>query len=136
MSSAVFFDRERIGEWAKTRIPHVESWGEYSAIGLERDGQILAAVIYNHYTGPNVMTSIAGAPGRRWLTRDYLRAIFRYPFVQLEVRRITALVATRNAESRRFVEHLGFTIEGLMRHAEVDDDLMVYGMLRQECRYL
>jgi len=118
------------------RIPHVDDWGRYTAIGLERGGQIIAATIYNHYTGPNVMTSIVGEPGRRWLTRQYLGAIFRYPFLQLGVRRITALVATRNSDSRRFVEHLGFTVEGLMRHAAVDDDLLVYGMLRQDCRFL
>jgi RimJ/RimL family protein N-acetyltransferase len=121
--------------WAAERIPHVDDWGVFEAIGLEHDGQIVAATIYNHYTGPNIMTSIAGAPGRRWLTRAYLRAIFRYPFVQLGVRRITALVATRNADSIRFVTHLGFKREGLMRHAAVDDDLIVFGMTREECKY-
>lgn len=118
------------------RIPHVDDWGQYEAIGLVRDGEIIAATIYNHYTGPNVMTSIAGAPGRRWMTRAYLGAIFRYPFLQLRVRRITALVETCNSDSRRLVEHMGFTVEGLMRHAAVDDDLLVYGMLRQDCRFL
>lgn len=137
MKSGLSFDRDRLGAWALERIPHTDTWGEwYQAIGFERDGEIVAATIYNHYTGPNVMTSIAGAPGRRWLTRGYLLAIFRYPFEQLGVRRITALVEAHNADSLRFVRHLGFKREGVMRHGAVNDDLIVFGMLREECRYI
>jgi RimJ/RimL family protein N-acetyltransferase len=117
------------------RIP-VDGWGEFEAIGLERNGELIAGTVYNHYTGPSVMTSIAGIPGRRWLTRGYLGAIFRYPFVQLGCRRITACIETRNWQSLRFVKHLGFKYEGVLRHGAADDDLILLGMLRDECRYL
>jgi RimJ/RimL family protein N-acetyltransferase len=69
------------------------------------------------------------------MTRSYLRAVFRYPFVQLGVRRVSGFVPASNAQAIRFNEHLGFKREGLMREALWDDDVIVFGMLRQECKY-
>jgi len=68
------------------------------------------------------------------MTRAFLRAAFRYPFVQLGCRRVTGYVPAQNLEAQRFDEHLGFRREGLMRHAMEDDDVIVYGLLREEAR--
>ena len=62
--------------------------------------------------------------------------MFDYPFNQLGVNRITGLVAKKNKEARRFDEHLGFKYEGNMRHALADDDMLIYGMLKRECKWL
>ena len=82
------------------------------------------------------MAHIAGKPGRRWLTREFLFAIFDYPFNQLGVRRITGLVPKKNKDARRFDEHLGFEYEGNMRNALADDDMIIYGMLKEKCKWL
>jgi len=111
-------------------------WGNYSALGLTSSGQLVAGVIYNHYAGPTICAHIGAVPGKKWLTRSFLRAMFDYPFNQLKVRRITGLVPKRNRAARKFDEHLGFKLEGCMRHALPDDDMLVYGMLREECRWL
>lgn len=136
LAASFSFDRERVGAWAAERIPYVTTWGDwYQAIGLERDGELIAATVYNFYSGSSIAMSFAAVPGRRWLTRAYLATIFRYPFVQLGVRRVTGFIASRNTNSIRFAEHLGAKREGLMRDALPDDDLLVYGLLRSECRY-
>jgi len=115
----------------------VTDWGErYQAIGLERDGEIAAAVIFNLYSGADVAMHVAAVPGRRWLVREYIKACFGYPFLQLGVRRISGFVPAKNLEARRFDEHLGFKYEGIMRHALPDDDVIVYGMIREHCRWL
>lgn len=133
----VWNDRERVGDWAIARIPHVTNWGErYQAIGLERDGELCAAVVFNLYSGADIAMHVAAVPGRRWLNREYMRACLGYPFLQLQVRRISGFVPARNAEARKFDEHLGFKVEGVMRNALPDDDVIVYGMLREECRFL
>lgn len=137
MKRIVLDEPLRFGEWAKTRIPYVESWGEgHQVIGLESDGEIQAACIYNCYSGADIAIHIAAVPGRRWLTRSYLRTCFIYPFIQLGVRRLTGYVPSRNADALRLDLHLGFKQEGVMRHALWDDDLIVLGMLRSECRWL
>lgn len=114
----------------------MDDWGNFEAIGLERDGRPIAATIYNHFADSNIVMSFAAIPGKRWLTRAYLSAIFRYPFVQLGVRRVTGFVALKNTDSLRFAKHLGAKTEGLMRHALPDDDLVVLGILKHECRWI
>ena len=80
---------------------------------------------------------IAAVPGRRWMTRDFLRVAFRYPFWQLGCRRVTGYVPASNADALRFDLHLGFVQEGRMREALPDgEDVIVLGMLRNECRWL
>ena len=52
-------------------------------------------------------------------------------------RRVTGLVHDNNHDARRFDEHLGFKQEGVLRKAAPDgDDMIVYGMLREECRWI
>lgn len=118
------------------RIPYVEEWGPHEAIGLERNGQLIAGTVYDHYTISNVNMSFAAMPGRQWLTRTYLQAMFRYPFVQLGVRRVTGLIASKNVDSLRFAAHLGATVDGVMKDALPDDDLVIMGILRARCKYV
>lgn len=136
MRRLVLDQQERVAEFVRVLIPHVESWGDwYAAIGLESDGDLVSGVVYNLYSGSNIAMHVAGV-GPHWLSRSYLRAAFRYPFVQLGCRRVTGLVPASNAAARRFDEHIGFQREGLMRHALPDDDIIVYGLLREDCRWL
>lgn len=137
MRRLVLDQRERVGEFVQALQPHVESWGAwYQAIGLENDdGDLISGVVYNLYSGADIAMHVAGV-GPNWLSRSYLRAAFTYPFVQLGCRRVSGFVPASNAAARRFDEHVGFQREGLMRHALPDDDIIVYGMLREECRWI
>lgn len=121
---------------AQVQGRQAESWGNYSCIGLVRGGYLVAGVVYNNWSGAGVCAHIGAVPGARWMTREFLHAIFDYPFNQCGRRRLTALVARKNKRARKFVEHLGFRHEGVVRHALPNDDWILYGMLRDECRYL
>lgn len=114
-------------------------WGDnFAALVLERDGEIIAAAFFDRYhPRASIDMHIAGSPGRRWLTRDFLAASFRYPFVQLGVRRVGANVAANNSNALRFAKHLGFTLEGLSRDEwAAGIDVVRFGMKKSECRYL
>lgn len=104
-------------------------------IGWERDGQIVAGVAYTDYNGVNVCMHVA-ADGKDWLRREFLWTCFDYPFNQLKVKRITGLVGEGNAQARKFDEHIGFTLETTLAGAHPTGDLLVYRMLRSECRWL
>jgi len=114
----------------------VSEWGQYSALGLVKDGYLVAGVVYNNWAGAGVCAHIGAVAGRRWLDRAFLRAMFDYPFNQEGRRRITALVARKNKHARAFTENLGFRYEGCVRHSLPTDDWMLYGMLREECRFI
>lgn len=122
------FVAERVGErWMK----------DYSAIGLEREGEMIAGVLFEQHNGPNVMMHVASDGSRRWMTPAYMAACFKYPFLCLKVNRITGLVRADNLDAQRFDEALGFVREGVLRQGAADGtDLFLYGMLRRDCRYL
>jgi RimJ/RimL family protein N-acetyltransferase len=62
--------------------------------------------------------------------------IFGYPFNQVGCRRLTATTEAKNQPVRAFLCHLGFREEGVIRQGFPTDDAVVYGMLRDECRWL
>jgi len=122
-------------EWIAKRTNEFGGFGTDIGIGLAKNGALVAGVAYADWNGPNVVCHIA-AVGKRWATREYLRVIFDYPFNQLKANRITVCVGEGNAASRRFVEHLGFTLEAELAGAHPTGDLRIYRMFRSECRFL
>ena len=109
----------------------------YSAIGQADDaGNIIAGVTYTMFTGRDIHAHIAGL-GKRWMTKRFLGEIFRYPFHQLGVARITCLIAADNEPSINLCRKLGFQYEGVLRQFMQDGrDCLIFGMLRDECRWL
>ncbi|NVN99288.1 MAG: GNAT family N-acetyltransferase [Geobacteraceae bacterium] len=107
------------------------------AIGLEKDGKLVAGVIYEGFNGFNVWMHVAAEPGRHWLTRDFLGAAFLYPFVQLNCNRVSGYVEAWNEDAKRFDEHLGFKQEAILKGAASDGgDVILYVMPREGCRYV
>ena len=116
--------------------PAYEPWGQYTTLGLVSGHALVAGVVYNSFEACNVCAHIGAVPGGHWLTPRFLRAMFDYPFNQMGKRRITALVARKNKRARRFVEKLGFKLEGTLSHYYERDDMIVYGLLREKCAFL
>lgn len=116
--------------------PAREPWGNYTAIGLVRGGGLVAGVLYNNFEAGNVCAHIGAIPGGHWLTPSFLHAMFAYPFEQMGKRRITGLVARKNRKARRFIEKLGFKVEGTLAHYYERDDMIVYGLLRENCQFI
>lgn len=114
-----------------------ETFKDYAAIGLERNGELIAGVLFDNKSGANIHMHVASNGTRHWMTPAYMAACFRYAFVQSECKRITGLVRADNVDAQRFDEHLGFKREGQLRAACTDGtDLIIYGMLKEECRYI
>lgn len=134
----MFFEHERVACWVGGRIglPEMERGGK--SIGIERNGNLIGGVVYNHwFPGIDIQMHIAGARGEPWLSRPILNALFYYPFVELGLRRVTSPVAASNDACLRLVRHLGAVHEGTLRRGWFNgEDLLVFGMLREECRWL
>lgn len=95
---------------------------------------VIGAVLYINFRGPSIEMTCAGEPG--WLTRSNLRAFFAYPFEQLKVRRVTGIVQRKNKHARQINERLGFKLEGVCKHGFDDGDACVYGLTKQDCRWI
>ncbi len=108
-----------------------------TAIGLERDGVLVAGAVYEGFNGKNMWVHLAGLPGRSWLNREFLQAGFRYPFIQCGVQRLSGYVNASNTDARRFDEHVGFQEEARLRGAAPDGgDVIIYVMRKEDCRFL
>lgn len=131
----IVFDVERIGPWVCARAGGTYFPGACQGIGLERDGELIAGVLYDQFNGRAIQMHVA-AVGRRWLNREYLRICFDFPFNQLKVQKLIGLVDSTNADALRFDQHLGFVEEARLTDAGSKADLIILTMTRQQCRWL
>jgi RimJ/RimL family protein N-acetyltransferase len=104
-------------------------------IGLERDGKLVAGSLFDYHNGASVYVHLALAD-KRALGREFLRASFRYAFVQLDCEVLIGLVAGDNLAAMRLDERLGFRREHTINGAHPSGELHIYTMRRHECRWL
>lgn len=133
-------DRE-IVRWLEDRIPHVTGLAPARGIAFRRcngDGEkkIVYAGAYNEFRGRDVQFH-AACDDPSVLTRSRIRLLFSYPFEYLGVERISCVIASSNARSRKVVEGLGWKQEGVIRRFYTGtEDGILYGILRDECIWL
>lgn len=103
-------------------------------LGRWEGERLLGVVAVWHYGSGNAEVGWAGDTG--WLSRGFLRLVFAYIWQQLGCRRITGRIHEDNVDALHASMRLGFVREGRMRQAAPDGrDVLVYGMLKEECRY-
>jgi RimJ/RimL family protein N-acetyltransferase len=127
---------ERVGLFVAKKNAMQGNFANFSAIGLEEDGELIAGVVFNDFNEVSICMHVAATEGKRWMTREYLWLCFHYPFEQLKVRRITGVVEEGNHAARKFDEHLGFVLEASLKDAGKTGDLLVYRMFKEDCRFL
>lgn len=115
----VFDERDRVGKWVANQIDPTVDWGPFYAMGVERDGEIVAGVVMNEFNGNNAACHIAiSRPGK------YIITLFEhftdYAFNQCRLKRLTGMVPTSKPEVIKFDKHLGFQEEFVMKSAAKD----------------
>ena len=129
-------DPARVYSFCRQYIP-IPVVAGMKGLGLERDGELIAGVVYEGYNGVIVWMHVAAKPGAKWMTREYLRYCFYYPFEELGCKRVSGSVDASNLMARRFDEHLGFKQEAVLEGAASDGgDVILYVMRREDCRYV
>lgn len=99
----------------------------YTCMGLERNGEVVAGVVFNCFEKPDIHVTVAGSG---W-TRGFIREVGRYVFDQLGCLRMTAL--TEQPQVVGFAKRLGGQVEGVLRwHFGPERDATIIGILRNE----
>lgn len=129
-------DKDELLDWAAARYDDNAIDSDTHAIGVEVDGMIQAVAMYNCFTDISCNIHVVSDGGKRWASRTFLREAFAYPFIQLGLKRLTALVPARNTDALTLDLRLGFQMEGRMAEATDNDDLVVLGMLRRNCIWI
>jgi len=105
------------------------------AIGVEMDGEMIGAAIYNNFNAGNVDLSVI-ATSPRACSRRTLKTMFCYPFKVQKAHRVTAKTRESNVRAVKGLERMGFTFEGRLRDWFHGEDALIYGMLPNECKWL
>lgn len=120
---------ERVARFVGERVGQVIV-PPFTAMGLEKAGEIIAGVVFNHFEGFDVHVTIAG---HGW-TKGFLADVGQYVFDQLKCLRIT--VITEQPKVIRIAEKLGGEIEGRLRnHFGPGRDGYIIGILKSEYRF-
>lgn len=129
----VFGQDQAVANWVRERLAGVDNgFGQYSAIGVEDGGALIAGVVYHDYRRYSIQISMASNTPK-WCSRRTLSILLGYPFNQCGVERITACTSKNNRALRSLVVRLGFKLEGTIRRGfDGVQDLLVYGLLKEE----
>jgi RimJ/RimL family protein N-acetyltransferase len=137
MRHVLAYELDEVLPFVQGLIPGMAKAEGMRAIGLRRDGALVAGVIYEGINGFNAWMHVAAVPGARWLVRDYLMACFYYPFIACGLSRVSGYVNESNTAARKFDESLGFKEEARLKGAAPDGgDVILYVMWRKDCRYV
>lgn len=131
-------NRGALLKWAADRtIPGMRWEPNTRAIGvLDPAGGIRAVATYNMFYDGGCHMHVASDGSRAWANRGVLRAGFEYPFVQLGLSRLTAPIPCDNVASQILALKLGFSFEGRLRGYYSGIDAIIFGMTRDECRWV
>lgn len=134
-SKHILYDQhERVGKWTAEGARFV--WRpDMRAIGLERDGALVAGTAYEDFNGASIVIHQRNAgPGS--LTREFIFACFAFPFLQLGCQLLIGFTVANNASAIRMNEHLGFERTAVLPGAHPEGDIIIYTMRREACRFL
>ena len=131
------YDLETVLPFAQQLIVGLVRSEDMRCIGLRTDGELVAAAVYEGFNGVNMWVHLAAVPGARWMTRDYLRACFAYPFLVCGVQRLSGYVNDSNTAAIRLNLHFGYREEAALSGAAPDGgDVLIFVMRRHECRFI
>lgn len=119
------------------QLPNVYGIERHTMIAVvDSCGEVKALVLYGDFTPENLQMHIASR-SPEWCKRGVLRGLFSYPFEQLRVGRVTAIISKSNKHARRFVERIGFRLEGVHpRMMPGGAASCSYGLIKDNCRWL
>ena len=120
--------------WVAKRIG-INGFGPSTAIGVQRDGQLIAGAVYHDYRDGQIEASIA-SDSPRWATRSVLYSLFAYPFIQCDANRLLVTCDESNDKAMKMNKQLGFTPEGILRQMYYPNDAIIWGMLKDECKWI
>lgn len=97
------------------------------------DGAARGAVVISHFDGDDCEIQCSG---HAYWTLGTVRKVLRYLLGALNCRRISARTLASNGRCIAALEAVGFRREGVKRKGHDGEDVVMFGMLREECRAL
>jgi hypothetical protein len=123
-------DLERCQDWLGDRTNGI-GYDILQAIGLERDGELVAVTGYNQFTEKACHVHFAIDAGA-YPTRSYIWFVHYYPFIQAGVDVLIGIISTANQKIINLTQRLGYA-----EQCRIDDaGLIVTTLNKHSCRFL
>lgn len=125
---------QNVVEWVSEGIGGTPHNGLVALGYVNSNNDLIAAFTFENFNGTNIVAHqriIATPPRAFW------RAVSKYLFTQLDVKRVTGATPLSNVKAHRFLKHIGFTQEGVMKGAARDGgDVAIMVLWRDDCIFL
>lgn len=121
-------------QWLAVRIGLPWST-DFKALARVENREIVAVVGYEGFTGSACRMHMAG-DRKGWITRDFIKRAFNYPFNILGLNMVFGLVPSGNTEALDVDLRLGFRELMYIPGAHPDGGMHFLQMLRKDCRWL
>ena len=128
---------QEIVEWCASKMDGY-SFDNPFGVGIIKQDKLVGAVVFDNWRpdAKSMCVSIA-LTDKTALTRGILQKLFEYPFSLNGCNRLMTMIDATNTPSLTLCRALGFTQEGSLRKASPKgNDIAIFGMLRDECRWL
>ena len=115
MTQLIFDKDEELAVWAEINYPECSPIPRpFTSIGVaDNNGNILAVAIFHDFAIVDIHVTFIAATRSRWATKPIIKSLLHYPFLQLGVKRMTAITNKSNKKARKLLESLGFKLEGV-----------------------
>jgi RimJ/RimL family protein N-acetyltransferase len=123
----IYTNADVIGPWVKGRGTGIACLNDVT-------GEIQTGVLFEDWNKANVICHIASENSR--VKPAFMRVCFDYIFNQLKVKRVTSPISSSNLQAINFVKHLGFEHEATLIEAHPDGDILIFRMMRNQCKWL
>lgn len=140
MTRLAFGLEDHIGTYLSAHFPELMQAGEYKphrAVGFVDDEGLLIGAVGLNWINPWDAELSIHLDKPACLSRAILRQLFSICFHEFKLVRLTCHVRKSNKRARKFVERLGWKIEGTKRKGfDGKRDAIVYGLIRDDCRWI
>jgi RimJ/RimL family protein N-acetyltransferase len=123
----------KIGYWVANELDAGFFAERSQAIGLIKNGEIVAGIIYENWNRRSMVVHIVI---KDRITPAFIGAIFDYAYNVCDIEKAIAPVGSHNAKSIKMVEKMGFTEEGRIKDAVPGGDMILYTLKKTDCRFL
>lgn len=125
-------DPNAINEWVAERKGGRAYPNHCRALGWEQNGKIVAGLVFYDSNNRNCCVNIAVDGGQ--FPVGLLKAGLRYCFHQLQLVRLTFIVADSNIRSQNLCLALGAIHEATLQDAGITGDLLIYKLTPATCQ--
>jgi len=102
---------------------------------LDQSGNILGVAVFSRFTTGNCELTVASS-GLNWLSRGFIYRAAAYAFLQINCRRVTAIIAVENEKSLNLAQQFGFKMEGRLRDWFPSGDAFILGLMAEQCDWI